>query len=233
MGIECPFIREGDDLDEIITESVLSATDEGCENEHDEWAYDIDDKDVIGITESVIARAAGLYVTVDNIAADIIKKFGRNATIVVANPIYSRNRFAIILKGIARAAKKIILYMPEYDEVGNPSGVNPFTGVNIKEYYKTIIESEKCECIIHEFEIGEAANTMYQDLYPVIYCGLHDYNMWKIDSGFITLREICNDVNPDFGLLGINKVTEERLKLFPTKEEAERVCYGVKNLIKE
>lgn len=230
MGIKCPIIREGDDLIKIVTESVIDAVGISF-NENYPLEYLLNDKDIIGITESVIARAAGLYVTVDEIAEDIINKFGKDKTIVIANPIYSRNRFSMILKGIARAAKKIILYMPDYDEVGNPSGINPFTGVDIKEYYKEIIESEKAVCTIHDWDIGNEADTMYQDLYPVIYCGLHDYNKWKKTSDFITLADICADKNPDFGLLGTNKATEERLKLFPTKAEAKRVCEGVKKEI--
>lgn len=232
-GIECPIIREGDDLIKIVVDSVLDSVkkNNGWFNFSDS-KYDINDKDVIGITESVIARSAGLYVSVDEIAEDIIKKFGKKKTIVVANPIYSRNRFAMILKGIARAAKKIILYMPDYDEVGNPSGVNPFTGVDIKEYYKELIEGENCECVIHEWGLGSEANTVYQDLYPLIYCGLHDYGKWGSTGDFITLADICKDKNPDFGVLGTNKATEERLKLFPTKAEAKRVCEGVKKGIK-
>lgn len=234
MGITCPIIREGDDLIKIVVDNILEAT-KYYTVDYYPPEYSINDKDIIGITESVIARAAGLYVTVDEIAEDIINKFGKDKTIVVANPIYSRNRFSMILKGIARAAKKIILYMPDYDEVGNPSGINPFTGVNIKEYYKEIIESEKAVCTIHDWDIGNEADTMYQDLYPVIYCGLHDYKQWKEEvkdkKNFITLADICADKNPDFGLLGTNKATEERLKLFPTKAEAKRVCEGVKKEI--
>lgn len=232
MGIKCPIIREGDDLIKIVVDNILEAT-KYYTVDYYPPEYSINDKDIIGITESVIARAAGLYVTVDEIAEDIINKFGKDKTIVVANPIYSRNRFSMILKGIARAAKKIILYMPDYDEVGNPSGINPFTGVDIKEYYRELIDSEKCKCIIHNWSIGDDAKTIYQDLYPVIYCGLHDYNKWNKSSEFVTLADICADKNPDFGLLGTNKATEERLKLFPTKEEAKRVCEGVKKEIKE
>ena len=138
MGVHCPIIRTGDDLVEIVSNTVIN---EGLQ-----------DGDVIGITESIVARANGLYVTVDDIANDIRKKYGDNATIVVVSPIYSRNRFAMILKGIARAASKILFEMPEYDEVGNPIGVNPFTGVNIKEYYRDICASEGCSC---EFAFGE------------------------------------------------------------------------------
>ena len=106
VGIKCPIIREGDDLVQIVTDSVLNATKTGIEG-----FYLLKDRDVVGVTESIVARAAGLYVTVDDIALDIIKKFGPAPTICLTNMIYSRNRFSMILKGIARAAKKLILVM--------------------------------------------------------------------------------------------------------------------------
>lgn len=241
-GIECPIIREGDDLVKIVVDSVLEAT----AKDYDQMSIggrgrelghylNRGCQDIIGITESAIARAAGLYVSVDDIAKDIILKFGPAPTIVLLNPIYSRNRFSMILKGIARAAARVIIYMPPYDEVGNPSGVNPFTGVDIRQYYKEIVESEDAVCDIREWELREY--NMYDDLYPMIYCGLHDYEKWREDTEdipeFITLADICNDKNPDFGLLGSNKATEERLKLFPTKAEAKRVCEEVKKSIYE
>lgn len=135
-GIIAPFIREGDDIIKIAADSILESTDDGKE---------IKDKDVYGITESVVARSAGLYVTVDDIAEDIRKKFGDNATICLTDMIYSRNRFGIILRGIARAAKKLVLVMEDQDEVGNPRGVNPFTGVDIEKYYTELIKGENCE----------------------------------------------------------------------------------------
>ena len=244
IGITCPIIREGDNLIDIVTKAVLDemtfVTDKG------DKIYQINNKDVIGITESVIARAAGLYVTVDEIAEDIKKK-GNNADVIFAiNPIYSRNRFSMILKGIARAAgKAVVITMPDYDEVGNPSEVNLFTGVNIKEYYKQIVENEG-KTVIFAGEWGNG--TTYNLLFDLaesatvccIYCGLHGYNEWKlknallsINPSYYTLADVCSDKNPDFGLLGTNKATEERLKLFPTESEANRVCEGVKTKIKE
>lgn len=222
MGVKCPIIREGDDVVKIVTESILKTR------------AAVGDNDVIGVTESVVARSAGLYVTVDEIAEDIKKKYGENATITLFNMIYSRNRFSMILKGIARGAKKLVLYMPAYDEVGNPSGVNPFTGVNIKEYYKELIENEGCVCEIHDAWDGNVTEK------NLLYCGLHDYVEYKHDVenmnlGFkvYTLADICSDKNPDFGLLGTNKATEEKLKLFPTVELAEKVAYGVQKAINE
>ena len=252
-GVSAPMIKEGDDLVRIVVNSIINEVKDvkvinvpyyidgvrafGIE-EH--VLYDINDKDIIGITESVIARATGQYVTVDEIAADIEKKFGKNAFIRLINPIYSRNRFSMILKGIARAAKKLYIIMPSIDEVGNPSGVNPFTGVNIQEYYKKICESENCEVFFWD---GVSSNNFRQEIPELkdipdvntIYCGLHDYTGWKENFGspnHFTLADICDEFSPDWGLLGTNKSTEERLKLFPSKEVALKVCDEVKAQIK-
>lgn len=213
-GITAPMIKEGDDIVKIVVDSILSGY------------YNIYDKDVIGITESVIARATGQYVTVDDIAEDIIKKFGSDADINIINPIYSRNRFSMILKGIARAAKRIYFAMPEFDEVGNPSGVNPFTGVNIQEYYREICEKENCEAYFStQITLNNTNNWLY--------CGLHDYEEYGKKHNCYTLADICSNVSPDWGLLGTNKSTEERLKLFPSKAVAQKVCDEVKAQIKE
>ena len=241
-GIVAPFVREGDDIIKIATESILEATDDGKE---------IKEKDVYGITESVVARSAGLYATVDDIAEDIMKKFGDNATICLTDMIYSRNRFGIVLRGVARAAKKLILVMEDQDEVGNPRGVNPFTGVDIEKYYTELVKEENCEV-----EILHRLRTIWNDNPNLIYPGV-DYIKDRID-GFIDcslhsgsefshlcihswycfhpvymLANICADKNPDFGLLGCNKATEERIKLFPTRKMAADVCTGVRTAIKE
>lgn len=243
-GVSAPMIKEGDDLVNIVVKSVIDEVKETVTvpfpfyvdgirtfTTKEEVTYHLNDKDIIGITESVIARAAGQYVTVDEIAADIIKKYGKEPTIELISPIYSRNRFSMILKGIARAAKALIIYMPEYDEVGNPRGVNPFTGVNIEEYYKEICTNENCECVIKYEKSG--------DVYPKLDCRLHVNHMklphrLKIgDETKYYLDEICDDKSPDWGLLGTNKSTEERLKLFPSKEVAQKVCDEVKAQIKK
>jgi len=246
MGIKCPIIKEGDDLAKIVVKSVLNSTliDTKLVEVKDEktksgWSlkevktYDIEDKDVIGITESVVARSLGNYVTVDDIALDIQFKFGgAREYIVVANPIYSRNRFSMILKAIARATTKgVIIHMPDADEVGNPSGVNPFTGVNIKEYYKELVEKEGKECIIHDTAWDNKDEITIRD--GVIYCGLHDYEDWRAYYGnnfHITLADICSS-KCDYGLLGSNKATEEKLKLFPTKQSAQNLVEEVQRQI--
>ena len=244
-GIKAPMIKEGDDLVNIIVDSVINEVKnvtvthipyyiDGVRafNTEEHISYDINDKDIIGITESVIARAAGQYISVDDIAEWIIKKFGPDAELIVDSPIYSRNRFSMILKGIARAAKKIYFIMPPFDEVGNPSGVNPFTGVDIQKYYAEICSEENCESEFGEsvYEVTKNINDYDIDNYGWIYCGLHNYNEWKENhTGKIaTLADVCKEFSPDWGVLGTNKSTEERLKLFPSKEVAQKVCDEVK-----
>ena len=244
-GIKAPMIKEGDDLVNIIVDSVINEVKnvtvthipyyiDGVRafNTEEHISYDINDKDIIGITESVIARASGQYISVDDIAEWIIKKFGPDAELIVDSPIYSRNRFSMILKGIARAAKKIYFIMPPFDEVGNPSGVNPFTGVDIQKYYAEICSEENCESEFGEsvYEVTKNINDYDIDNYGWIYCGLHNYNEWKENhTGKIaTLADVCKEFSPDWGVLGTNKSTEERLKLFPSKEVAQKVCDEVK-----
>lgn len=257
IGIVAPFIREGDDIVKTVVNSVLEATakdysqmDFGGAGRELGYHLNHMNQDVIGITESVVARSAGLYVTVDEIADDIRKKFGDSATICLTDMIYSRNRFSMILKGIARAAKKLILVMESCDEVGNPRGVNPFTGVDIEKYYKELCEKENCEV-----EVLYRLRTIWNDnpnlIYPgvdyikenidgFIDCSLHTngfshlgFHSWYCFYPLYTLKDICSDKNPDFGLLGCNKATDERIKLFPTVKLAEDVCYAVRNEIKK
>ena len=146
-GIRCPIIRQGDDLVSIVSDSVLEAADaEG---------FSLRDRDVIAITESIVARAQGNYATTDDIAKDVKKKLG-GGTVGVIFPILSRNRFAICLKGIAKGAKKIVLMLSyPSDEVGNAlisldkldaSGVNPYSDVLTLERYRALFGENK-----HEF----------------------------------------------------------------------------------
>lgn len=225
MGIKCPIIREGDDLCNIVIDSIQKAT-------------PLEDGDVIGITESIVARAQGNYVTVDEVAEEIKNNYNNPEVIVVINPIYSRNRFSLILKAIARAAEKeVIIWMPLYDEVGNPRDVNPFTGVNIKEYYKQLVENEGKKCIIYNNK-AYYDNTSIRDSkkHLMLYCGLHYYKEWKSlykdTLSYATLADICKDKCPHYGLLGSNKANKETLKLFPNKYEAERLVYKIQQTIK-
>lgn len=146
-GIRCPIIREGDDVAAIVVDSVMEAAKaEG---------FQLRDRDVISVTESIVARAQGNYVSVDTIAADIRKKLG-GETIGVIFPILSRNRFSVCLKGIARGAKKIVLMLSyPSDEVGNAlltydqldaAGINPYSDVLNLEQYRELFGENK-----HEF----------------------------------------------------------------------------------
>ena len=169
MGVRCPIFRQGDDLTKIVPDCVIDAV--------DSLGMKLNDRDIIAITESVVGRVQGNYCSVDDIAEDIKNKFADN-TIGLIFPITSRNRFSILLKGIARGAKKIVLmFSYPSDEVGNQlisldkvdaAGVNPysdvlslekyrelfgenkheFTGVDYVSFYKDIIVSEKCDCEI-------------------------------------------------------------------------------------
>ena len=168
-GIRCPIIKQGDDLISIVKDSVLEAIKE--EN------ITVKDRDIVGVTEAVVARAQGNYCSCDDIAKDVKAKFGES-TIGLIFPILSRNRFSLILKGISRGAKKIVLMLSyPSDEVGNhlisldqvdEEGINPysdvlteeeyrahfgyqkheFTGVDYVEFYKELITAEGCEAEI-------------------------------------------------------------------------------------
>lgn len=143
-GIRCPIIREGDNLVTIVTDSILAAS------KDQEWGFKFHDKDIVAITESIVARAQGNYITVQDIAKDVKKKLvdGGDGTIGVILPILSRNRFAICLRGIAMGAKKIVLQLSyPSDEVGNElvsidaldeAGVDPFTDVLSLEKYREL-----------------------------------------------------------------------------------------------
>ena len=244
-GIRCPIIREGDDLAGIVTASVLEAArDEG---------FALRDRDVIAITESVVARSQGNYASVDDIAADVKAKTG-GGTVGVLFPILSRNRFAICLKGIARGAKKVVLMLSyPSDEVGNAlvsldqvdlAGINPysdvltlkqyrdlfgenpheFTGVDYVAYYGDLIAAEGAEAEII-FANHPKSILSYTD--TVITCDIHTRFRTKrilkaagarIVLGMddlLTASVNGSGFNERFGLLGSNKSTEDRIKLFP------------------
>lgn len=143
-GVRAPIIREGDNLAEIVVDCVLNA----AESEK----FEIRDKDVIAVTEAVVARAQGNYAKVDDIAADVKEKFGDD-TVGILFPILSRNRFSICLKGIAKGCKKIVLMLSyPSDEVGNhlidldvmdEKGVNPWSDVLTEEKYRELFGYEK------------------------------------------------------------------------------------------
>ncbi|WP_434295918.1 coenzyme F420-0:L-glutamate ligase [Clostridium botulinum] len=190
-SLRCPIINEGDCIEDIVVDSVLKASEvEG---------FEINDKDVVTVTESVVARAQGNYATIDQIAKDVKSKFGDD-TIGVIFPILSRNRFAICLRGIAKGAKKIVLMLSyPSDEVGNhlvdidmldEKGINPwsdvltekqfrdcfgevkhtFTGVDYVEYYKSLIEEYGVEC---EVIFSNNPKTILNYTKNVLTCDIH------------------------------------------------------------
>lgn len=190
-GLRCPIIKEGDSIENIVVESVLKASEtEG---------FTINDKDIVTVTESIVARAQGNYASIDNIATDIKAKFGDD-TIGVIFPILSRNRFAICLRGIAKGAKKIVLMLSyPSDEVGNhlvdldmldEKGVNPwtdvlteqefrnlfgynkhtFTGVDYIDYYKSLVEEYGIEC---EVIFSNNPKTILNYTKSVLACDIH------------------------------------------------------------
>lgn len=244
-GVRAPIIREKDDICKIVVESVINASiSEG---------FSLRDKDVIGITEAVVARAQGNYATVDDIAADIKTKFP-DGTFGVVFPILSRNRFSICLKGIARGAKKIVLMLSyPSDEVGNhlvsldqldENNVNPwsdvlteakyrelfgyqkhhFTGVDYVAYYKELVENEGCEC---EIIFANDVRTILNYTNNVLCCDIHSRKRSKrlLTAKGASLVYGLDDIltepvngsgyNKDYGLLGSNKATEDKIKLFP------------------
>jgi len=244
-GIRCPIIREGDDLATIVSESVIEAA--KCEG------FELRDRDVISVTESIVARAQGNYASIDDIAADVRAKLG-GETIGVIFPILSRNRFAICLRGIAKGAKKVVLMLSyPSDEVGNElvsldnldkAGVNPysdiltlekyrelfgenkhpFTGVDYVDYYGNLIREMGAEVEII-FANQPKAILNYADC--VLTCDIHTRARTKRILKAAGAKVVCglDDImtapvngsgfNANYGLLGSNKSTEDKVKLFP------------------
>lgn len=216
-GIQIPFINGGDNITGIVADAVLDTV--RTTNPDGSIIYDINDKDVIGVADSIVSRALNQYVTVDDIAADIENKYGKGASIVLIAPIYSIDRFSIILKGIARTAGKLVFYLPEFDEVGNHR-------VNIMDYYSEICTSENCECVMDGREWKNRK-------YPILDCRLHSKQFPKPQSmTYWHIDEICLDVSPDWGLLGTTKATEESIRLFPSIETSNKVCKIIKKAIR-
>ena len=244
-GIRCPIIREGDDLAKIVVDSVLEA----AESE----GFSLRDRDVISVTESVVARAQGNYASTEDIAADVRSKLG-GGTIGVIFPILSRNRFAICLKGIAKGAKKIVLMLSyPSDEVGNElvtwdqldnAGVNPysdvltlekyrtlfgenkhhFTGIDYVAYYSDLIREAGAEV---EVIFANNPRAVLQYTKNVLTCDIHTRARTKRILKAAGANVVCgmDDIlnapvngsgcNERFGLLGSNKSTEDKIKLFP------------------
>lgn len=244
-GVRCPIIREGDELANIVVNSVLEAADaEG---------FSLRDKDVIAVTESIVARSQGNYAHIETIAKDVKEKLG-GETIGVIFPILSRNRFAICLRGIAMGAKKVVLMLSyPSDEVGNElvsldqldeAGINPysdvltlekyrtlfgenkhpFTGVDYVEYYGSLIQEAGAEV---EIIFANDARAVLPYAKNILNCDIHTRARTKRILLAAGAEKVCglDDIlctsidsdgyNEKFGLLGSNKSTEDTVKLFP------------------
>ena len=250
-GIRTPIIRSGDDLVGIVTSSLLEAAKED--------GFSFRDRDIVAMTEAIVARAQGNYASVDHIAADVKAKLG-GGTIGVVFPILSRNRFAICLRGIAKGAKKIVLMLSyPSDEVGNhlisldavdEKGVDPhkdvltlaryrelfgyekhpFTGVDYVAYYQELIQDCGAEA---EIVFANDPRAILPYTKNVLCCDIHTRQRTKRllkaagAERVFGLDEILNapvsgsGCNEKYGLLGSNKSTEEKVKLFP------RDCQGL------
>ena len=248
MGLRAPIIRQGDNLAEIVTGSVVEAMNvEGLIPR---------DRDVVCMTEAIVARAQGNYVSVDNIATDVRNKFG-GETVGVIFPILSRNRFAICLRGIAKGCKKVVLMLSyPSDEVGNhlvdidlldEKGINPytdvltenewrnlfgypkhtFTGVDYVEYYSNLVRESGAEV---EVIFANDCRAILNYTKNVLNCDIHSRARTKRllkaagAERVYGLDEIMTEsvdgsgYNARYGLLGSNKATEDTVKLFPREE---------------
>ncbi|MCQ2795349.1 MAG: coenzyme F420-0:L-glutamate ligase [Bacilli bacterium] len=254
-GIRCPIIKQGDNLRKIVVDAVLNAgkTDN----------FTLKDKDVIAVTESIVARAQGNYASIDDIASDIRRKFGGD-TLGVIFPIYSRNRFSVLLKGIAKGCQKIILMLSyPSDEVGNSlltydeldeKGINPysdvltlekyrelfgfkkheFTGIDYIEFYMDVIQSTGAKV---EVIFANQAKSILKYTKKVLTCDIHTRARTKRllkEAGaemVLGLDEIMtasvngSGYNKKYGLLGSNKATEDKVKLFP--RDAQDLVEGI------
>jgi len=260
-GVRAPIIRSGDDIVEIVTDSVLAAAKSGN--------IEFYDRDIVAVTEAVVARAQGNYAAIDQIAQDIRTKFPEGEFGVIF-PILSRNRFAICLKGIAKGARKITLMLSyPSDEVGNHlismdeldnAGIDPykdvlteaefrshfgnkthtFTGVDYIEYYKQLIREQGAEV---EIILANDCRTILRYTGQVLCCDIHTRERSKrllaaagADKA-LGLDDIMTDsvdgsgYNPLYGLLGSNKATEESVKLFP--RDCDPVVAGIQKRLAE
>lgn len=258
-GIRCPIIRQGDNMAEIVTNSVLEAAEfEG---------FKLNDRDVIAVTESVVARSQGNYASVADISEDVRKKLG-GETIGVIWPILSRNRFAVCLRGIAGGAKKIVLMLSyPSDEVGNElvsldkldeaginpysdvltlekyrelfgSNLHPFTGVDYVEYYGNLIRECGAEA---EIIFANQAKAILDYTDCVLTCDIHTRKRTKRILKAAGARIVCglDDImnapvngsgcNEMYGLLGSNKSDEDHVKLFP--RDCKDLVYDIQSRI--
>lgn len=260
-GIRTPIIKDGDDLKQIVIDSVLNASKE--EN------FTFNDRDIIAITEAVLGISTGNYATIDDIATDVKNKFNGNH-IGIVFPILSRNRFAVCLRAFARAMDKITMLLSyPSDEVGNDildkeklenSGINPysdiisekeytekfgdfkhiFTGVNMVDFYREVVNSENCKI---EFVFSNQPEEILKYTDEVLACDIHTRAKTKEKikraggktvlgmDDILTTSVNGSGYNSKYGLLGSNRATEEKVKLFP--EAGEELVYGIQDELKK
>ena len=256
-GLRAPIIRQGDDIVDIVVNTVLEAAESD--------GFTVRDKDIVAMTEAIVARAQGNYASVDDIAEDVKAKFG-GETVGVIFPILSRNRFAVCLRGIAMGAKKIVLMLSyPSDEVGNhlisldaldEKGVNPytdvlslekyrelfgyekhrFTGVDYVEYYESLIRESGADC---EIVFANDPRAILKYTKNVLNCDIHSRFRTKrlLKNAGVEINYGIDEIlsapvngsgyNPEYGLLGSNKATEDTVKLFP------KDCQPIVNSIQE
>ena len=260
-GVRAPIIRSGDDLVQIVTDSVLEAAKED--------GFAVRDRDIIAMTEAIVARAQGNYASVDDIASDVKAKFG-GETVGVIFPILSRNRFSVCLKGMARGAKKIVLMLSyPSDEVGNhlisydlldEKNIDPykdvltlekyrelfgyskhrFTGVDYVEYYEQLVRENGAD---FEVIFANDPRAILSYTKNVLNCDIHTRartkRLLKAAGAEIVygMDEIMSapvngsGYNENYGLLGSNKATEEQVKLFP--RDCQRLVDDIQALVFE
>ncbi|MBQ4031641.1 MAG: coenzyme F420-0:L-glutamate ligase [Bacilli bacterium] len=259
-GIRTPIIKENDDLESIVVDSVLKA----ARNNR----FEFHDRDIVAITEAVVGISEGNYVTVDQVTKDIKNKFNNPEELGIVFPILSRNRFSIILKAIARSTKKLYVQLSfPADEVGNGildedklensefnlgsviseadyervfgDWLHPFTGINMLRFYKELIEAEGCKA---EFILSNSVTDILKYTNNVLSCDIHTRLKTKKaleakGAKVFGLYEIMNapvdgsGYNEKYGMLGSNKSTEERLKLFP--RTGQKLVEGIQRRLKE
>lgn len=261
-GLRAPIIKEGDNLVDIVVDTVINA----AESE----AYELHDQDIIALTESIVARPQGNYASIDDIAKDIESKF-EDQTLGILFPILSRNRFMNLLKGFARGAKDIVIQLSyPADEVGNhlitvdqldESGINPwsdllseekfeehfgktshpFTGVDYIELYREVVESEGKNCTII-FSNNPEDILDYTD--SVLISEVHTRKRTSrileeagakrvFDLGDILSEPVSENggFNEEFGLLGANNASDEKVKLFPS--HSQEIVEAIQEKLKE
>ena len=262
IGLRAPIIRQGDDLTQIVTGSIVDAmNEEGLVPR---------DRDVVCMTEAIVARAQGNYASVDNIAKDVKNELG-GETVGVIFPILSRNRFAICLRGIAKGCKKVVLMLSyPSDEVGNhlvdidlldEKGINPhtdvltekewrtlfgypkhtFTGVDYVEYYSNLIRESGAEV---EVIFANDCRAILNYTKNVLHCDIHSRARTKRLLEAAGAEKVCgldeimtesidgSGYNARYGLLGSNKATEDTVKLFP-REECQKLVVDIQEKLLE